>query len=138
MFLLSSKEWRKNFRLREGISSKSARVASTDTRTCRQLEHRAQHEQTVQVQGDRAHQYTPPVPTYHGETWLEEHRRGMAIAKRIMLSRACFTMTKPRFALFRNENLIRSLIANRIDFVINELIKTCPPSQFYLGARRWY
>lgn len=82
MFLLSSKEWRKNFRLREGISNKSARVASTDTRTCRQLEHRAQHEQTIQVQGDRAHQYTPPVPTYHGETWLEEHRRG--IAKRIM------------------------------------------------------
>lgn len=47
-------------------------------------------------------------------------------------------MTKPRFALFRNENLIRSLIANRIDFVINELIKTCPPSEFYLEARRWY
>lgn len=74
MFLLSSKEifiYEEEYRIN--------RLVPTDTRTCRQLEHRAQHEQTVQVQGDRAHQYTPPVPTYHGETWLEEHRRGMAI-----------------------------------------------------------
>lgn len=47
------------------------------TSTCRQLEHRTQHEQTVQVQGNRANQYTTSVPTNDRETWLEDYRRGM-------------------------------------------------------------
>jgi len=48
-----------------------------DTSTCRKLEHRTKYEQTVQVQGNRANQYTTSVPTNDRETWLENHRRGM-------------------------------------------------------------
>lgn len=48
-----------------------------DTSTCRQLEHRTQHEQAVQMQGNRANQYTTSVPTNDREAWLENYRRGI-------------------------------------------------------------
>lgn len=41
------------------------------------LEHWTEHEQAVQMQGDRAGRHTRAVSPHHGETRLRTHWRGM-------------------------------------------------------------
>ena len=41
------------------------------------MEHRAEHEQALQMQGDRARQRTRPMSTHNGETWFRSYRRGI-------------------------------------------------------------